>query len=158
MLMLEYHTDCPLPYLGGISLCVVHDSKFSSFGVSGKPGAVHAAVVNALDLEQVILVGHSMGGPVIVEAANRLPDRVIGLVGADTFQDLDLERTPEEVENILQPFVDNYSVTTQAYVTANMFVAESDSSLVSQIAADMAAAPAKVAISAARCRRWLFHP
>ena len=43
------------------------------------------AVVEKLGLKQVILIGHSMGGPVSVEAAKRLGDRVIGVVGVDTF-------------------------------------------------------------------------
>jgi hypothetical protein len=37
---LQHHADGPLADLGRIPFCVVHDSKFSKFGVSGKPGAV----------------------------------------------------------------------------------------------------------------------
>jgi len=109
-----------------------------------------AAVVRELDLNQVILIGHSMGGSVIVEAAQRMPDRVIGLVGVDTFHDLNLERTPEEVENLLQPFIEDFAEATQAFVKSSMFVAASDSSLVTHIATDMAAAPPEVAIAAGR--------
>lgn len=53
-------------------------------------------VVAELDLDQVILIGHSMGGPVIVEAAQRMPERIIGLVGVDAFQDIDVERPPKK--------------------------------------------------------------
>jgi len=109
-----------------------------------------AAVVSELDLSQVILIGHSMGGPVIVEAAHRMPDRVIGLVGVDTFKDLDFVRTPEEVESILQPFIENFAEVTQGFVKSGMFVATSDSSLVTQIASDMAAAPPDIAVAAGR--------
>ncbi len=42
-----------------------------------------AAVVHAAKLENVILVGFSMGGPAIVEAAKLLPDQVAGLILAD---------------------------------------------------------------------------
>jgi pimeloyl-ACP methyl ester carboxylesterase len=42
-------------------------------------------VVNALpDYQKVVLVGHSMGGPVAVEAARRLKGRVAGIIGVDT--------------------------------------------------------------------------
>src|SRR5512144_68056 len=34
------------------------------------------AVVEALHLDRVVLIGHSMGGPVIVEAARKMPARV----------------------------------------------------------------------------------
>ena len=47
-----------------------------------------AAVVNKLGLKNIILIGHSMGGPVSIEAANKLKGKVIGLIGADTFQNL----------------------------------------------------------------------
>ena len=110
-----------------------------------------AAVVEKLGLDQVILIGHSMGGPVIVEATRRIPDHVIGLVGADTFHDVDRERTPEEeVKSRTQPFIEDFAKTTQDFVKAAMFVAESDSALVMSVATDMAAAPPEVAIAALR--------
>jgi pimeloyl-ACP methyl ester carboxylesterase len=49
------------------------------------------AVAEKLGLSKAILIGHSLGGSVIVEAARRMPEQVIGLVGADTFRDV--ERT-----------------------------------------------------------------
>ncbi len=45
------------------------------------------AVVEALDLRRVVLIGNSLGGPVALEAAPLLPGRVLGVVGVDTFQD-----------------------------------------------------------------------
>jgi pimeloyl-ACP methyl ester carboxylesterase len=44
-----------------------------------------AAVVDRLGLKSVVLVGHSMGGDVVVEAARRLQGRVIGLVWVDDY-------------------------------------------------------------------------
>ncbi len=43
------------------------------------------AVVNALALESPILIGHSMGGAVCLEAARLLGENVAGVVLADTF-------------------------------------------------------------------------
>lgn len=42
------------------------------------------AVVEALELDRVVLIGHSMGGPVCLEAATLLPDSVIGVVGVES--------------------------------------------------------------------------
>ncbi|MEX0727204.1 MAG: alpha/beta hydrolase, partial [Planctomycetaceae bacterium] len=42
-----------------------------------------AAVVNDVGADRVILVGHSMGGPVILEAADILGDKVAGLIPVD---------------------------------------------------------------------------
>lgn len=45
------------------------------------------AVADQLGLDRMVLVGFSMGGPVIIEAAEQLGDRVDGLVFVDTVQD-----------------------------------------------------------------------
>ncbi len=42
-------------------------------------GSFVAEVLAALGLERVVLLGHSFGGPLAVEAAVRSPDRVVGL-------------------------------------------------------------------------------
>ncbi len=109
-----------------------------------------AAVVDKLDLEQVILIGHSMGGPVMVETAQLIPDRIIGLVGVETFKNLHHTSSPEEADNFLQPFVNDFISTTQAFVKTSMFTANSDSSLIAQIASDMSAASPEVAIASGR--------
>ena len=45
------------------------------------------AVIQKLELDQVVLVGFSMGGPVVVETANRVPDLTAGIVLVDVMQD-----------------------------------------------------------------------
>lgn len=56
-------------------------------------------LVNALDLDDFVFVGHSMGGPVSLLAAARLADapdhRVRGIVCVDTLHDLEM-KPPEE--------------------------------------------------------------
>ncbi len=63
-------------------------------------GADVQAVVEYLGLEKVILVGHSMGGPVALEAARLMPDRVIGVIAVDALQDADCEPTTPEPKAI----------------------------------------------------------
>ena len=106
-----------------------------------------AAVVEKLGLDKVVLIGHSMGGSVIVEAARRLPGKVIGLVGADTFQEIEPEWTQEQVDEWLASFREDFAGTTADFVRT-MFTPASDSALVEKIVADMSAAPAEVALSA----------
>ena len=47
-----------------------------------------AAVVKKLGLKRVILIGHSMGGDVIAEAARQLPGQTVGLIMVDTYKKL----------------------------------------------------------------------
>jgi pimeloyl-ACP methyl ester carboxylesterase len=54
------------------------------------------AVVKALALKRVILVGHSMSGPVALLAAKRMPGTVVAVVGVDTLQNAEV-KLPEEV-------------------------------------------------------------
>jgi pimeloyl-ACP methyl ester carboxylesterase len=106
-----------------------------------------AAVVKALKLERVILVGHSMGGPVSLEAARLMSGRVIGVIGVDTFQDFG-ETVPEEQQKQwLSAFEANFPAVTDQFVRS-MFASSADTALVDRIAADMASAPAAVGVGA----------
>jgi pimeloyl-ACP methyl ester carboxylesterase len=106
-----------------------------------------AAVVKKLELERVVLIGHSMGGDVIPEAARRLPGRVAGLVWVDTYKELGAGRTPEEVEAFVAKFRANFVDTTRVFVRG-LFLPTSDRSLVERVATDMSAAPPAVALGA----------
>lgn len=106
-----------------------------------------AAVVEELELERVVLIGHSMGGDVIVEAARRLTGRVEGLVWVDTYNQLGTTRTPEQVAEFMAPFRADFRETTRTFVRS-MFAPGSDESLVERVVADMSAAPPEVALAA----------
>jgi pimeloyl-ACP methyl ester carboxylesterase len=110
-------------------------------------GADVAAVVKKLDLERVVLIGHSMGGDVIPEAARRLPGRVAGLVWVDTYKELGPGRTPEEVEAFVATFRANFVDTTRVFVRG-LFLPTSDRTLVERVATEMSAAPPTVALGA----------
>lgn len=111
-----------------------------------------AAVVGRLPTDQpIILVGHSMGGPVAVEAALLLGTRVRGVIGVDTFASIGLPK-PSEAENAarLAAFERDFSATTRAFVSQSFFRADADPILRERIAADMASADPKVALPAIR--------
>jgi len=56
------------------------------------------AVVKGLGLKRVILVGHSMGGPIALAAAKRLPGTVVAVVGVDTLQNADFTPSEEQTK------------------------------------------------------------
>lgn len=55
------------------------------------------AVIKKLKLNKVILIGHSMGDPVIVETTKSIPDKIVGLVPVDIFQNIDDIRTKKNI-------------------------------------------------------------
>src|SRR5262249_39407728 len=56
------------------------------------------AVVEKLGLERVVLIGHSMGGPVALEAARKMPQRLVAPVPVDTLVDVEGRPRPEEAD------------------------------------------------------------
>lgn len=112
-------------------------------------GSDVAAVVNDLKLNKVILIGHSMGGSVILEAAKLLDKKVIGLIGVDTYQSFTDDWSAEQKEKFLEPFTKDFKPTAFGFVK-QMFPKGADSVLVKKVADDMSSAPPAVAISAMR--------
>lgn len=106
-----------------------------------------AAVVEALALDRVILVGHSMGGDAIVEAARRLPNRVAGVVWVDTYRGLGTPRTQKQLDAIVAPMRADFVGATRAFVSG-MFLPSADPTLVERVASDMSSAPQEVALEA----------
>jgi pimeloyl-ACP methyl ester carboxylesterase len=105
-----------------------------------------AAVVEQLELDRMILVGHSMGGDVVVSAARLLGDRVVGLVWVDDYRQLGTVRTPEQVAMFMAPFRTNFGDNTYEFVRRALFLPTSDSALVERVARDMAVAPPHIAV------------
>lgn len=106
------------------------------------------AVVNDLKLDQVILIGHSMGGYVIIDAATKLPGKALALVGIDTYmQFVDTVFTREMMEQLTVPFYADFTNSVIGFVQS-MFPPDADPELVKQVSTDMASAPKEVAMSA----------
>jgi len=107
------------------------------------------AVTETIGSQTVILVGHSMGGSVIAEAARLMPERVIGLVGVDTLENVEYPMTREEFGAMISPFEKDFVSACRRFV-GEMMVPGSDPALRDWILADMSSAPPAVAISAMR--------
>ena len=106
-----------------------------------------ATVVKKLDLQRVILIGHSMGGAVTAEATRHLSGRVAGLVFVDQYKNLGTGLTQQEVEALATRLRTSFADSTKAFVR-RMFVSTSDSSLIEMVAADMSSAPPAIALEA----------
>jgi pimeloyl-ACP methyl ester carboxylesterase len=140
---------CNLHYWDGSMRRLKHDYRVVALdlvghGLSGKHRAkwtVHAfaedvrAVVDKLGLKKVILVGHSMSGPIILEADALMPDKVAGLVPVDTLHDVDETMAPDKRKAFFEKFHKDFVGSTTRIVHA-LFTKTADPALVEWVLAD----------------------
>ncbi|MCP4021396.1 MAG: alpha/beta hydrolase [Desulfobacteraceae bacterium] len=105
------------------------------------------AVVDAAGGSKVILIGHSMGGSVIAEAARLMPKQVIGLIGVDTLENIEYPLTREQSDQAMAPLRENFTGSCRQFVT-EMIYPGTDPKLKEWILSDMTAAPETIALSA----------
>jgi pimeloyl-ACP methyl ester carboxylesterase len=113
----------------------------SSFGEDVK------VVTEATGSNKVILIGHSMGGSVIAEAARLMPDRVVGLIGVDTLDNIEYPLKPEEFKIMIAPLEKNFPSGSRQFI-GEMISSQTDPQIREWILADVSSAPPAVALSA----------
>jgi pimeloyl-ACP methyl ester carboxylesterase len=105
------------------------------------------AVTEVTDSRLVILIGHSMGGLVIAEAAQLMPNRVIALIGIDTLENIEYPMTREELDQMIAPLKNDFQTGSRQFVK-EMISSGTDPLIREWILSDMSAAPSVVALSA----------
>ncbi len=108
------------------------------------------SVVEALGLKRVVLIGHSIGGPVVLEAARRMPGRVAGLVLVDTLVDFEQRPAAEEMEKLLSELQADYRATTTAYVSQLLFSASTPEPVKARVLETVLSVPQEIGVAAVR--------
>jgi pimeloyl-ACP methyl ester carboxylesterase len=80
-----------------------------------------AAVIKKMELKQVVLVGFSMGGPVVIETARTSPENIIGLVLVDVLQDVEMKYSPETIAGVESLLMDLVANPTNEKLVADGF-------------------------------------
>ena len=75
-----------------------------------------AGLIGELGLTDVVLIGHSMGGPVCLRTAALVPDKVLGIVAVDTLHDAEFEFDSEQVQGFIQAFESDFVATCEQFV------------------------------------------
>jgi pimeloyl-ACP methyl ester carboxylesterase len=129
------------------------------FGQSGKNRTVWTtemfgrdidSVMARLNLKNVILVGHSMAGHIVLQAAVNAPDRVIGLVGVDNFKNVGQTQTPQEkaqMIKVLDMMQHNFRQLTAQYVSQSLFYTTTADSIRKRVLNDVASADSNIAVA-----------
>ena len=109
------------------------------------------AVVLALDLRRVVLVGHSLGGPVALAAAERLQGRVVAVVGIDTFHDVERRFDPARVQDLVGRWEKDFAGSAKQLLEA-VLPKDCDPALRDRLQAQLAAAPPEIALALLRAQ------
>ena len=108
-----------------------------------------ATVVRAENAIGVTLVGHSMGGAVVIEAAQRLKDRVSLVIAVDTLQEpTGQPYSDEQSRELWAPFSNDFETSVEAFVRRSFFLPSAPPDIVDWVARDMASANAETALAA----------
>ena len=114
----------------------------------GNFGEDVAAVARQIHNEKIVLVGHSMGAPVALEATRRIGDRVIGVIALDSLKTIGQAPVSEQqIQARLKPFRDDFIAHTREFVTGSFFTKDANPAFVQKVAYDMSLEPADVAIA-----------
>ena len=102
----------------------------NSWSIEGLGGDV-AAVVRGLELKQVVLVGHSMGGPVALAAAPRLRGILRGIVAVDSLHNVEYVVSTDSGNRMVKRFEDDFEGAWTRFMTG--FFADPDSEILKSI-------------------------
>ncbi len=104
-------------------------------------------VVTKLNLKRVVLIGSSMGGPIALEAARRMPDRVVGIVPVDTLQNVESKLTPEQLEGVFKAMEADYKGASATLMNQFFFSPSTPAAVKERVLADIASRPPETAIA-----------
>ena len=104
-------------------------------------------------LENVILVGHSMSGDILLLTDTKYPASVIGIVGIDNLQTPGTKNTEEqtkEIEGFFAMLDSNFDGTVETYTKQYLFPKSADTSIVNRVITDIKANDSVIAIKVLR--------
>ncbi len=136
--------------------CVAPD--LPGYGKSGKDrakwtmrayGSDIREIIDQLELENVILIAHSMGGNIALECLMLNPSGIIGMVGVDNFKEVGTlpdSATQQQMQQFYQMLEENYPVNVRMAAEGFMFHPESPAGPKEEVLSAYALADPTVAI------------
>ncbi|MFI5236510.1 MAG: alpha/beta fold hydrolase [Ignavibacteriales bacterium] len=103
-------------------------------------------LMNNLKQKNVILVGHSIGGIIALEMAILLQNKITAVIAVDTFNNVEMKITDEEVDEFIKLYKKDFKQTLKEFILPQ-FPSTTDKSLVKKISDELASVDQQMAIS-----------
>lgn len=104
-------------------------------------------VVDKLGLKRVVLLGSSMGGPVALEAARRMPDRVVAIIPVDTLHNVENKLPPEQLDAVMKQLRADYKGATTGFLNQLFFSPSTPGAVKTRIISDVTSRPPELALA-----------
>lgn len=105
------------------------------------------AVIQELQLKQVVLIGHSMSGSNVIQAYQMLPEKVQKIVLVDTLQDLDHMPSLNDATFFFEGLEKDFKGTIETAFAQFMFAKTSPQVIISRVVQDVSQMQPDFAIS-----------
>jgi pimeloyl-ACP methyl ester carboxylesterase len=104
-------------------------------------------VITELKLKRVILVGSSMGGPIVLEATRRMPERVVAIVAVDTLQNVEYKLPQEQLDAVFKQLRADYKGAMKGFLNQMLFSPSTPAEVKTRITSEVTSRPPEVAIA-----------
>lgn len=115
------------------------------------------AAVEAVGADEVVLIGHSMGGAVVLEAARRMPGRVKGIVLVDTLLDVEERPPASEIEAFAAQLAADYKTVVTQMCDNSLFAPSTPAAVRERVLRHALALPAGFSVGMLR-ETWDYDP
>jgi pimeloyl-ACP methyl ester carboxylesterase len=107
-------------------------------------------LITQLELKNVVLIGHSMSGDIILETAIAYPQNIIGLVGIDNFIGVGKPFTAaekKEVDDYISKMEADYQISVRAYAESSLFHKSTDTLIKERVKKDITSGSERVSMN-----------
>lgn len=134
------------------------------FGKSGKDRSLYSieqyaedvnTIIKKLNLQNVVLIGHSMAGDIILEASQK-GNGVKALVGVENFKDINEELSDEmkaDIDQFMILIQEQYATIAPAYAEESLLNSQTDSIVKARVLSDIKSADPHISVS---CLQAIF--
>ena len=109
------------------------------------------SVIAQLGLKNVVLIGHSMAGDIVLQSATNNPGKVIGIVGVDNFKTVGRPFTKEDsamYAKVIQEMKRDFKGTVMPYFGKELFSSTTPAAVKARVNQDVERADTVIAVAA----------